>query len=1070
MTTTTGTFTVKVHSAGVKVGNTAWIEIAGTRVAMPPIPRGQYDRGLYVATVGDEGQILETRIFDTHERVDVTRHDLDAETFATFIEFLPVGRLVVVAVKDEATKNLTARAERACMAIGSGLIHNLAERGSWAIIGRKGAGPGTAIEALSNTDAVDLSQDIPFVESGRTGVCVTATSTMVGGRHGVLPATVYAQGRKAGSDFWNKSGLAVAVIDEHTGARISWQMYELDTRLADRGSGNADRFAADIAGLPEGRIVAIATQGSQLVSELTAKACDACTKLGSRYAAGFKASANASHDMVFDQGSWAMIGVKGGPAGAPEGSAAEAGSTTGPAFCCFHSMPRADDAKEVPIAVTSAGSHAGMFISTAALEDKFATGLNVAILDETDGSLLHAETYGTHDTTAAADEFAALIEDLPIGALVLVAVKQDAAACLTDRAKRACATLGSLGVWNLRPGSAWALIGRKGAAPGCALEMWGTSEWPGTLTTGVGVRLQYVPDKRLLEEIRVRSAGLTFGNRAVVRVLGASNAAGHASESRRGLNAVCVDALSGGVRAMETFDTNSHDKEGEADKFVGWVSALDRQSMIAIGVRDDARDRLNERATQACAALGSERIGNLAYRGSWAFIGRKGCGPGQAAEAVCNAGPASCRYWLIRAPALWGIDVAAQSAGVSVGNSARIAVGGEEVKPPGGYGRGLNVVAVDETWGMPCAAKRYDTWERETDADAFAAFIEDLPPGSIVVIAVQDNAARNLTERAKRACEMIGSGLIRNLGDGGSWCAIGIKGAAPGSAMESLEAQGATAVATWIPVLPKPALTPSRKREAVTIAIFMGGLFLLSVATLARIYLFTPDHRPSSSTRSKGDSGPSDPPTPSNPPPPSTRPKLEGRRYNEVTYLTAHNAMASRGEGWGWPDVQQNLSIPQLLEYGVRALMLDVHPHYPKEFSDSGIRILDDLRLCHGSCSSWFHPWLVYRRFVDALRDIVAFLEANTTEIVTVFLETPASSGWQPDPEVNQMFWQHITESGADRHLFWPDPQTEPLSACVGIPPAGAKIWNVDQAPTNTKAGEFKWPLIEEMVKDKKRL
>lgn len=47
------------------------------------------------------------------------------------------------------------------------------------------------------------------------------------------------------------------------------------------------------------------------------------------------------------------------------------------------------------------------------------------------------------------------------------------------------------------------------------------------------------------------------------------------------------------------------------------------------------------------------------------------------------------------------------------------------------------------------------------------------------------------------------------------------------------------------------------------------------------------------------------------------------RRYDQVTFLTAHNAFANTEDGWLY--AQQALSIPNQLRLGVRGLMLDIH-------------------------------------------------------------------------------------------------------------------------------------------------
>lgn len=47
------------------------------------------------------------------------------------------------------------------------------------------------------------------------------------------------------------------------------------------------------------------------------------------------------------------------------------------------------------------------------------------------------------------------------------------------------------------------------------------------------------------------------------------------------------------------------------------------------------------------------------------------------------------------------------------------------------------------------------------------------------------------------------------------------------------------------------------------------------------------------------------------------------RRYDQVTFLTAHNAFASTQDGWLY--AQQAVSIPNQLKLGVRGFMLDLH-------------------------------------------------------------------------------------------------------------------------------------------------
>ena len=96
------------------------------------------------------------------------------------------------------------------------------------------------------------------------------------------------------------------------------------------------------------------------------------------------------------------------------------------------------------------------------------------------------------------------------------------------------------------------------------------------------------------------------------------------------------------------------------------------------------------------------------------------------------------------------------------------------------------------------------------------------------------------------------------------------------------------------------------------------------------------------------------------------------RRFDEVAYVTTHNAMANKADGFIGPN--QNEDIPTQLADGVRGLMLDIHV-------DEG-----EVVLCHGYCS------LGRVLLVDGLGQIRDFLEANPREVVTILFETYVSN------------------------------------------------------------------------------
>lgn len=95
--------------------------------------------------------------------------------------------------------------------------------------------------------------------------------------------------------------------------------------------------------------------------------------------------------------------------------------------------------------------------------------------------------------------------------------------------------------------------------------------------------------------------------------------------------------------------------------------------------------------------------------------------------------------------------------------------------------------------------------------------------------------------------------------------------------------------------------------------------------------------------------------------------KLGNKKYNEVAYLTTHNAYNSASEGFTFPN--QNLSISEQLAMGVRGFMLDVY----------------DLK----GTSTVYHAKKILGKapFTSVLQDIKVFLDDNPNEVVTIILE-----------------------------------------------------------------------------------
>ncbi len=103
-------------------------------------------RGYDVAVVDAKGKLIKSDLFDIWQL-----GGSEADRMAQFIEQVPVGNYVLMAVGDEGALNMTERAYKALESLGSAQIRNLKFRGSWGLIGRKGAAIGTAIEGLRDS-------------------------------------------------------------------------------------------------------------------------------------------------------------------------------------------------------------------------------------------------------------------------------------------------------------------------------------------------------------------------------------------------------------------------------------------------------------------------------------------------------------------------------------------------------------------------------------------------------------------------------------------------------------------------------------------------------------------------------------------------------------------------------------------------------------------------------------------------------------------------------------------------------------------------------------------------------
>ncbi len=105
--------------------------------------------------------------------------------------------------------------------------------------------------------------------------------------------------------------------------------------------------------------------------------------------------------------------------------------------------------------------------------------------------------------------------------------------------------------------------------------------------------------------------------------------------------------------------------------------------------------------------------------------------------------------------------------------------------------------------------------------------------------------------------------------------------------------------------------------------------------------------------------------------------QLKNHRYDEVCWICSHNAFAARNSGWTY--YQQNLTIEEQLEMGVRAFMIDAH-------LDNGVAVV-----AHGQNlqALWrVQEPLGSKPLSDTLKIFKKFLDDNPNAIITIIFET----------------------------------------------------------------------------------
>ena len=131
------------------------------------------------------------------------------------------------------------------------------------------------------------------------------------------------------------------------------------------------------------------------------------------------------------------------------------------------------------------------------------------------------------------------------------------------------------------------------------------------------------------------------------------------------------------------------------------------------------------------------------------------------------------------------VNILTKSAGHEIGNFGHIYLNGKNVSLEG---TGYNMVALDPETGSILDRQTFNTFSIGRASRDMADWIDALPEGVLVVLAVRDEASMHLTEEAVDALQLLG--LEGDLRERFRWshAAIGVKGLEPGQGSENIQA------------------------------------------------------------------------------------------------------------------------------------------------------------------------------------------------------------------------------------------------------------------------------------------
>jgi hypothetical protein len=152
-------------SGGYNDGNTSVISKNGQNFVPENTLRGHHVCVFDAATLE----------FVKYSRFDIAADISIANSYRTFLDTLTSGYIVIIAITNEGTQNLTPELKASIKTLGSMYVDSIAYTGSWAIIGRKGAAQGSVPEKYSLLFQGRVSVDTTIIVPNTSGSFLSET-------------------------------------------------------------------------------------------------------------------------------------------------------------------------------------------------------------------------------------------------------------------------------------------------------------------------------------------------------------------------------------------------------------------------------------------------------------------------------------------------------------------------------------------------------------------------------------------------------------------------------------------------------------------------------------------------------------------------------------------------------------------------------------------------------------------------------------------------------------------------------------------------------------------------------